>query len=259
MKTMALRELTEWLDGLLHVKDWTEDCSNNGLQFAGTETVRKAAFAVDACAATFEKAIQCGADILFVHHGISWGSGFRRITGADARRITKLACHQLSLYAAHLPLDAHPELGHNAILASMIGLEDLKPFGSYHGRLIGLRGTLPGIGSTTELCRIYEQKLASEGPVCQLIRRNVPVKHIGIISGGGAWPELFDDCEKYGLDCLITGTFTHESYHPALEAGTAVITLGHYRSETPGVLAVMEQVKEKFGIETGFLDFPTML
>ena len=119
----ALKELTTYLDELLELDRFPHDPSNNGLQFQGNNQVRKAVFAVDASEAAMTIAADLEADFLFVHHGISWGSGLRRITGGCAERIKILAKDNISLYAAHLPLDANEMLGHNALLAQMAELE----------------------------------------------------------------------------------------------------------------------------------------
>ena len=194
---------------------------------------------------------------IFVHHGISWGSGIRRIDGILANRIKLLAANGLSLYAAHLPLDANQRFGHNARLSDMIGLADRRTFGTYHGRQIGFRGVLSEEKSVSELAQILDKALPSSGPLGIVGDPSQSVKSVGVISGGGAWPDLFDELALDHLDCLVTGEATHEIFHPAKENETAVLTLGHYRSETPGVFAVMDLVKSKFGIETVFVDIPT--
>jgi len=258
--TQASRsDIARFLDTILDLDGWPGDPSNNGLQFAGPDAVTHAVFAVDASAALFHAAAERHADFIFVHHGISWGSGIRRIDGILAERITVLAKHGISLYAAHLPLDAHPRFGHNALLADMIGLTDRTPFGGYHGQLIGFRGVLPAPSTPAELAAKFDQSLPSSGPWSIIGDPAQPVRSVGVISGGGAWPELFDDVASDPLDCLVTGDATHEVFHPAKESGTAILTLGHYRSETPGVFAMMDLVKSKFGIETEFIDLPTNL
>ena len=138
----SLKEICTFLDDILDLNQYPRDPSNNGLQFQGVNEVRKAVFAVDACEAVFQSAADLDADFIFVHHGISWGNGIQRITGTLARRLTVLAANGMSLYAAHLPLDANDMIGHNALLANMISLKNLKPFGLYHGYHIGFQGNL---------------------------------------------------------------------------------------------------------------------
>ena len=114
---MKLVELTQFLDRELNLEAFRQDHSNNGLQVEGSAEVRRAAFAVDACLATFELAAEKGVDFLFVHHGLSWGAEPRRFTGVTARRLRTLFNAGISLYAAHLPLDANPVFGNNAELS----------------------------------------------------------------------------------------------------------------------------------------------
>ena len=257
MKTASRNDIVRFLDQILELDQWSDDPSNNGLQFAGDAEVEKAVFAVDASAELFCKAADLDASFIFVHHGISWGSGIRRIDGILAERIKLLAANGISLYAVHLPLDANPRFGHNARLSDMIGLADRHTFGTYHGKQIGFCGILPEAKTVTELAQILDKALPSSGPFGFVGDPEQNVKSVGIISGGGAWPDLFDEFSNDHLDCLITGEATHEVFHPAKESGTAILTLGHYRSETPGVFAVMDLVKTKFGIETAFVDIPT--
>jgi len=257
MKTVSRNELAAFLDHILEPGLWPDDPSNNGLQFAGAAEVSRTVFAVDASVELFRRAAELGAEFLFVHHGISWGSGIRRIDGILAERVTLLAKNGISLYASHLPLDSNPRFGHNARLSDMIGLADRRTFGAYHGKQIGFRGVLPKAKTTAELAQMLDKSLPSSGPYRIVGDPARPVKSVGVISGGGAWPDLFDEFAPDPLDCLVTGEATHEVFHPAKEAGTVILTLGHYRSETPGVFAVMDLVKSRFGIETRFLDIPT--
>ncbi len=257
MKTASRNDIVRFLDRILELDQWPDDPSNNGLQFAGDTEVAKAVFAVDASAEIFCRAADLDASFVFVHHGISWGAGIRRIDGILADRIKLLATNGISLYAAHLPLDAHPRFGHNARLADMVGLADRRAFGTYHGKTTGFRGLLPEALTVSGLAQILDKALPSSGDFGFVGDPAQEVKSVGIISGGGAWPELFDEFADDHLDCLITGEATHEVFHPAKEYGTAILTLGHYRSETPGVFAVMDLVKSKFGIETAFVDIPT--
>ena len=257
MKTVSRNNLVRFLDQILELDQWPDDPSNNGLQFEGDAEIAKAVFAVDASAELFCKAADLDAEFVFVHHGISWGSGIRRIDGILADRVKLLAANGTSLYAAHLPLDANPRFGHNARLSDMIGLAERRTFGTYHGRAIGFRGILPETKTVSELAQILDRALPSSGDFGIVGDPAQEVKSVGIISGGGAWPGLFDETAPDPVDCLITGEATHEVFHPAKEYGTAILTIGHYRSETPGVFAAMDLVKSKFGIETAFVDIPT--
>lgn len=255
----ALYEITAFLDEFLELEKFSSDVSNNGLQFEGVREVARAAFAVDACEAVFRAAAEWNADFIFVHHGISWGSGNRFIRGGLARRIAALASGGISLYAAHLPLDAHEMIGHNALLCAMLDMTGLVPFGDYHGYKIGFRGTLREPATPAKLAELLNRELPSSGDFRFLGDPDHPVRRIAVISGGGAWPSLFDEMEETGTELLITGSAGHEEFHPAREAGAGILMLGHYRSETPGVIAVMNCLREKFRLETKFFDCPTGL
>lgn len=253
----SLNDVTAFLDEILEIEKYQADYSNNGLQFRGAPEIRKAAFAVDACAASFTAASDIDADILFVHHGISWSNGFKRIDGLLADRIKLLAANDMSLYAAHLPLDANEIFGHNALIGGMLDLKDMKPFGLYHGFRIGFEGRLAKAMTVEKIAAALDEALPSEGDFSILGSSKAKITNAVVISGGGAWPELFDEFEKSEATLLITGEITHQNFHYALESGTNVLTLGHCRSETPGVIAMMNTLKQHFGIEAEFIDLPT--
>ena len=252
-----LKEIVRYLDDLLQVKDFPHDASNNGLQFEGGRTVNKAVFGVDGSNALFSIAADLDADLVFVHHGISWGSSLKRIVSLDARRISMLAANSVSLYAAHLPLDAQPKIGHNACLAAMLNLKDVRPFGEYCGKYIGFSGTLARPASIEKIYETLDKKLASEGDFFCFGDLESKVSKVGVISGGGAFPEAFSEAYEQGIDLLVTGEMGHSACHYSREAGVSVLAMGHYRTETPGVLAVMDAVKKQFGIEVEFVDLPT--
>ncbi len=254
-----LVELNSFLDTLLDLPRFAADASNNGLQFQGADKVEKAVFAVDACEAVFHAAADLDADFIFVHHGISWGPGMKRIQDIMAKRITLLAANGMSLYAAHLPLDANSSIGHNALLAKMMKLKNVTPFGTYCGLKIGFHGNLPKAVTMEQLATVLDKNLVSCGDFQMIGEPDKKIKHVAVISGGGAWPDVFSEAIRDGVDCLVTGELTHQSYHYAAEAGVQVLTLGHYRSETPGVLAVMNKVQETFKIKCEFIDCPTGL
>ena len=135
-------QIAAFLDKLLAVDRFHDD-SNNGLQVANSGRVARVACGVDASLEFFQEAHRRGAGLLICHHGLSWGDSLKRLTGLNYERVSYLMKHDLALYAAHLPLDAHPVHGNNACMARALGLRQLKPFGLYHGQAIGLRGTLP--------------------------------------------------------------------------------------------------------------------
>jgi dinuclear metal center YbgI/SA1388 family protein len=249
---MRLRRITGYLDETLDIASFRADRSMNGLQVEGSAEVMKVALAVDACGDSISRAARRNADLLVVHHGLFWGDPVP-LTGIMARRVRTLMRKGISLYAAHLPLDCHPEIGNNAGIARMLGLPNTERFGLYAGIEIGLCGELPRPVKLEGLRR----KLASLlGSTVQAYSFGPDlVKKIGIVSGGGA--SLTQAAADSGCDALITGESSHSSYHVARENGISLIFAGHYATETFGVRAVGRYLEERFGLDTFFIDLPT--
>ena len=253
---IQLSEITAYLDELLAVNSVPGDVSNNGLQVEAASEVSSAVFGVDACQALFDAAVAKNADLIFVHHGLSWGGEPRRFTGITGTRLGTLFAEGINLYAAHLPLDAHPEIGHNVLLADMIGLRQRYQFAEYSGCNIACGGALAKSCLPNELAKIFENNLGCKAKIFG--SRDKLTTKVGIISGGGGMDGL-QACIEQNIDCFVTGEMTHTMYHIVKESGITVIQLGHYRSETPGVKAVMERLNKKFGIACEFVDIPTGL
>lgn len=251
---MLVKDLDKYFRDLLLIDDFKRnDNALNGLQFGNESAkVKKAAFAVDACAETFRRAAQEKADILFVHHGLFWGRVFP-LTGRHYRRIKLLSDNSLALYAVHLPLDAHPVYGNNAGIARELTLENTEPFGEYKGKFIGIKGTLPQEMSIAEIKKILN--MDANRPLGYLPFGKQKNRTVGIVSGGAAW-ESFQAIED-DLDLYITGDAAHEIYHHCLEAEINVLFGGHYFTETRGVRSVCRKVKEDLNIDTVFIDLPT--
>ncbi len=256
MEKIHLRELVLYLDGLLDLGRFPDDSSNNGLQVEGGGAVRRAVFGVDACLQLCEKAAGINADFIFVHHGLSWKTGFKRLQGRSARIFSSLFSNNISLYAAHLPLDAHPGIGHNALIAKILGLRSPQPFAKFANAEIGFMGELAKPASPTDLARILDKALKTK---CRILGESTcEIRRVGVVSGG-AGVDGIEAAAEAGLDLLVTGEITHSEWHPMHEAKLNIIAAGHYRSETPGVLATMARVKDIFGIECEFIDLPTGL
>ncbi len=135
-------ELCQYLDEYLQFEFFPRDISQNGLQVEGPDTIRTIAVAVDARTQTLQAAAELGADWLLVHHGIFWGRS-ELVRGPHYRRLKICMENNLGLYAAHLPLDAHMEVGNNAVLGNKLGLENIRSWGKYKGQTLGVRGSLP--------------------------------------------------------------------------------------------------------------------
>jgi dinuclear metal center YbgI/SA1388 family protein len=250
---VSRNELKLYLDELLLQPCQCEDSSNNGLQVEGAEEVYRVVFGVDACSALFAEAVNHDADFIFVHHGMSWRDSFKYLTGTTARRLRMLFQNNISLYAAHLPLDQHPEVGHNAVIAARLGIIDPAPFFVYGGHEIGFRGRLPGALELSTLAAEVDQFLHTDSQVLSFGPQTVET--VGIVSGGAA--DAIAECAACEVDCLLTGEMTHTHYHTAEELCVNVIAAGHYRSEVPGVEAIQERITQNFDVECVFADIPT--
>ncbi len=244
---MRLDDVCAFLDEYLRIAEFS-DVSANGLQVEGCGDVEKIAFAVDACMESFRAAKNCGADMLIVHHGIIWG-GISYVRGIVRRRLEYLLKHDLSLYAAHLPLDAHPKIGNNSIILRKLGCRNLEPFGEYRGVKIGYVGELNNVKLEDISARFGGTILLPFG--CDSVGR------VAAVSGRGGFAVA--EAVESGVDVFITGEAEHEAYHIAREGGLNVLFLGHYESEKFGVEALKDVVAEKLGVETVFIDIPTNL
>ncbi len=246
--------IVEYLNDRLGISR-IEDASMNGLQVQGSDEVSRVGLATDAALRVYEQAADLGCEMIVAHHGIIWGGGIRSVTGRDYEHIKFLLEHGISLYAAHLPLDAHAELGNNAELARLVGLENGEPFGDYHGVTLGFAGDLPAPMTLDELASAWRAEIGGE--VLALPFGPQKTQTLAIVSGGGssALPEAIAS----GVDCFVTGEGRHEDHHLALEGKINVLYLGHYHSETVGVKAVGKELAERFDIETVFIDEPTLV
>ena len=215
---MKRDELVAWLDQYLDIGAYRADPSMNGLQVQGSDEVTKVAVAVDASLNTFQQATSAGADMLIVHHGLFWGQPLA-ITGMHRERVKYLLDSQLSLYAAHIPLDAHREVGNNWGLAPILGLKELEPFGEFRGQPIGVKGVFPEAVPIRQLASDIEKQLGEQ----VMVHAGGPpmVRNLGIISGGAAWDVV--TAADQGLDAFLTGEPKHEVFHHPYEMGINAI------------------------------------
>ena len=247
---MDILQLSHYLDNLLDIKE-IKDSANamNGLQVQNTGDIKKVGLAVDLCMATIEKAIAAECNMMFVHHGMLWG-GVKPIRGNFYDKISTMMCENLGLYSAHLPLDMHPVLGNNKVLAGQLELNELEPFGEYEGQKIGFKGRLKSL-SAEELGAKLEDKLGSPVKVIG----SGEVQTLGVVSGGAA--DILSQAAVAGLDAYLTGEGSNHHYHEAIENECVLILAGHYATETGGVKAVGKHLEKQFGIKTEFIDYPT--
>jgi len=250
---MKLNEIVDFLDDFLKIKEW-EDRSMNGLQVEGKNQVSKIAFAVDASIEAFRRTKKANADMIIVHHGLIWG-GIERVRGIVMKRLKFLLENEISLYAAHLPLDAHPEIGNNVELLRIVGAEIKEPFGIYHGKQIGYSGTLKRSKKLNEVKKMLDDKLGVDSRILRFGRERV--KKVAAVSGGGAF--AVPEAGEKGIDLFITGEAEHSAYHAANESSLNVIFAGHYATETTGIKALMNVIGKRFDVDVEFIDIPTGL
>ena len=221
----------------------------NGLQVQGVADVRRVGLAVDACLEAYERAVAADCQMLLVHHGLLWGEAMP-ITGRLYEHVSFLVRNGLNLYGSHLPLDMHPELGNNAQLARLMGLNEVVPFGEYHGEVIGFSGALPEAESPQALARRLGDALGGRPVVLEF--GPSAVRRVAVVSGGAA--DMVEQAARAGLDAYVTGEPVHFAYQLSRELRTNVIYLGHYQSETLGVRALGRRLTERFGVENVFLN-----
>jgi dinuclear metal center YbgI/SA1388 family protein len=248
---MNRNTLVNYLDEYLRVRE-IEDSSDNGLQVEGAGEVGRVAFAVDACRASFEAAVEARAHMLVVHHGLFWGR-VKRLVGPHYRRVKTLLDGGVSLYACHLPLDAHAQVGNNVELARLLGIEGVEAFGDYHGQTVGAGGLLE---PPLPLADLVNRIKAQFGPPLRVHDFGPDVaRRVALVSGGAM--TMVDQVAEAGYDTFVTGETTHTFYHDIREYGLNVICAGHYATETVGLKALARHLEEQFNLETIFIDLPT--
>ena len=233
---MNIAKIESWLNRTLDVAAF-DDVSNNGIQIESSggvaAEVTRVAFAVDASVRAIEAAAAAGAQLLVVHHGISWGGGVKRITGGVYGVVKAAMGADLALYACHLPLDAHPRLGNNAQIARLLGLSNLRPAFSYHGNVIGL------VGESRAVRRV------------EIGDRTVHVPRgmkVGVCSGGAG--EFAEEARRLGCGLYVTGEASWGDVVAAENCGMKMVCCGHYGTEVFGVRAVAGAMKRALKVGT---------
>ncbi|HEU4656711.1 MAG TPA: Nif3-like dinuclear metal center hexameric protein [Capillimicrobium sp.] len=247
----SLLQLIDHLDALLEPSRFA-DYGPNGLQVPGREEVEHVVTGVSANVALFERAAELGADLVLVHHGLFWGGPAGPIDRALHRRLKVLFDHDMALAAYHLPLDAHPAVGNNALLAAGLGTASTEPFAEHRGAPIGVVARFdPPVGRDELVRRVAE--LTEREPLVFPFGPD-PVAAMGIVSGSAA-----DDVEEAierGLDAFLTGEPAERVMSIAQEGGVTFVAAGHYATETFGVRALGELLAERFGVRHTFVDVP---
>lgn len=230
----------------------------NGLQLTNRGSIRRVAASVDVSRRVIEQVISENANMLVVHHGMFWG-GVQRLTGVAYERLRLLLDHDIAVYASHLPLDAHPTLGNNVLLARELGLEPDAGFARFKTVDVGVSGHADV--DTADLLRRTDAFARVHGGTA----RSTPVpsghrtQRWGICTGAGASSETLQEAEALSLDTVIVGEGPHHTAVAADDAGIVVIYAGHYATETLGVQAVAQHLTATFELPSTFIRAPTGL
>ncbi|MGD1980070.1 MAG: Nif3-like dinuclear metal center hexameric protein [Akkermansiaceae bacterium] len=249
-----LKEVVEALEEELRTKEIPDyPGAHNGLQLENRKgMVSRVACAVDASFPVIQKAVDSGADLLLVHHGLFW-QGVRSMTGPVFEKFRLAIENDLAIYSSHIPLDIHPGLGNNILLSRALGLGDGSPFFDWKGIDLGRRSTCDlTLGELVEkLQQVLKGAVTIRGELDQ------QVGQLGIITGG-AGSEV-ESMAGLGIDTFLTGEGPHWSHPLAEELGINVLYGGHYATETFGVRALGHWLETRFEVSSVFLDHPTGL
>jgi dinuclear metal center YbgI/SA1388 family protein len=257
---VTLDAVVEHLDTLLRTREVPDyPGAVNGLQVANSGRVDRVAVAVDFSRAAVEQAVAAGAGLLVVHHGMFWG-GVQPVTGPAYARMRLLFAHDLAVYGSHLPLDAHPAVGNNVLLARELGLEPSGGFARFKTMDVGVRGEAEGL----ETVALAGRAAAFAGRWGHELR-HTPItlgrqtRRWGLCTGAGASSDTLAEAAALGLDTLVVGEGPHHTAVEAAERGIVVLYAGHYATETLGVRALGAEVERAFGVPWTFVGEPTGL
>jgi len=248
-----LSVIQSYLDDELRINQISDACAN-GLEVDGKENIEKIVFMVDASEEGFRYALDKNADMVIVHHGLFFGN-IKKINGSLYKRIKILVNNNISLYAAHLPLDIHPIFGNNVQIANILGLKNIRQItiGNYTDLLV--IGELEYDTSLSSFLDLIRQKINPDPQVLSF--GNKKISKVGIISGSGS--EAIEITAQYGADLFLTGEPKLSAYHIAKESAINIVFAGHYYTEVFGLKSLMENLIQKFNISAEFIDIPTSI
>ena len=258
-RSIPLAEIAEHLDALLHTTDIPDyPGALNGVQVENSAPIHHIAVAVDASLQTILGAIDRGANLLIVHHGLFW-AGAQPLRGRVYERFRHLFAHDLAVYSTHLPLDLHPTLGNNVLLARAFGLDPVDGFARYQSMPIGVMGnadidTIDLVARADKIARTEGGALVTVG-----VTAGRRTRRWAICTGAGASSETLYEAAGAGVDTLIVGEGPHHTAVEAGELGIAVLYVGHYATETLGVRALGAELERHFNLPWMFIAAPTGL
>lgn len=244
---MARRDdIVEFARELLDLDSY-HDYGPMGIQVAGADEVTKLTAAVSSTLEAFQRTKEAGAQLLLVHHGLFWEGDPRTVDAHMRSRLQTLFEGDITLAAYHLALDAHPEIGNNAILARELGIVEPERFleWGFGGRL-GQPGTVEDLASSLQQATGREPQVFDGGPD--------RIERVAIITGGGA--KLIKEAAAAGYDAYITGEPAEPTLHLARELGIHFLAGGHYATETFGIQALAQRLAARFSLSWEFVDVP---
>lgn len=247
---MLRTDLEAHLNTYLNVSLIPDYCPN-GLQIEGKKEIRKLATAVSANLMTLEKAVEEKVDALIVHHGLFWNNDPYPIVGSKRAKIDLLLKHGISLFAYHVPLDAHQEVGNNWKAAHDLGWQKVESFGEFNGIMIGVRGEFPEQPIETFIAKMeayYEHK------ALVALGGKKSITNCALISGG-AYRQLAA-AARASVQCFITGNFDEPAWGVAYEEEINFLALGHSATEKVGPKALADYLQKTFNLSCSFLDIP---
>lgn len=257
---VPLGKIVAYLDQLLETSA-TPDYPNalNGLQLSNKGFVTRVASAVDFSTRAIDVAIRENANLLIVHHGMFWG-GLKPLAGNTYQQIRSLLDGDVAVYSSHLPLDRHPVLGNNVLLAKQLGLIPSRPFARFNEIFVGTQG-VSDIETSTLITRAQAFSHANGGSAITagLTDSTRMTRRWAICTGAGASAETLAEASQDGVDTLIVGEGAHWTAVDAAERGIVIIYLGHYASETLGVYALADDLSHEFQLDTVKISLPTGL
>ena len=243
---ISRNELLRGLDGLLQPERF-KDYGPNGLQVEGKDSIQRIVSGVTASRALIEAAIAARADALFVHHGLFWRGQDGRIVGWMKERLRLLLAHDISLFAYHLPLDAHPELGNNAQLGRVLGWQADQRFGEQE-----LGCVAPAAFADAQALAAHVERVLGRAATLVPGDSARAIRRVAWCTGGAQG--FFEAAIAAGADAFITGEISEPQAHLARETGVAFIAAGHHATERYGAPAVAAHMAAQYGLEHQFID-----
>ncbi|WP_462152054.1 Nif3-like dinuclear metal center hexameric protein [Pseudoalteromonas xiamenensis] len=244
-RTKLINHLTELLKPF-QISDYCP----NGLQVEGKSEIKKIVTGVTASQALIDAAIERGADAILVHHGYFWKGEDQTITGMKKRRIQRLLAHDINLIAYHLPLDVHPELGNNAQLGALLGLDIERPLEPWNKSSVAVKGKLATPMSVKDFAILIENKLG-RAPLVNAAGDHL-IKTVAWCTGGGQ--SFIDLAASQGIDAYLTGEASEQTIHSSNEQSIHFFAAGHHATERYGVKALGEYLATQFDLEVEFID-----